>query len=105
MSPNHKVFVAVTVHMEQCGKPVLFILDVVEVAMVSPYVFASYVPLDCMVQAHSGINLASAFAQILDEYGISSKVCTHYISSQMGKMYHFASVSASHVTMHLTMTP
>ena len=66
------MFVTITVHMEQHGKPVSFVLDVVEVAMVCPYVFASYLPLDCMVQAHSGINLASAFTQILDEYGISS---------------------------------
>ena len=84
-SPNHKVFVTITVHMEQCGKPALFVLDVVEVAMVCLYVFASYVPLDCFVQAHSGIKLVSAFTQILDKHGISSKVCTHYISSQMGK--------------------
>ena len=31
--------------------------------------------LHSSVQAHSGINLASAFVQILEEFGISEKVC------------------------------
>jgi len=35
--------------------------------------------LDCSVQAHSGVNLALAFSQILDEYEISEKVCTSYL--------------------------
>jgi hypothetical protein len=34
-SPNHKAFVAVSVHFEQDGKPMCLILDVVEVAQVS----------------------------------------------------------------------
>jgi hypothetical protein len=56
-SPNHKAYVAVTVHFEHDGKPISMVLDLVEVAM-----------------SHSGVNLAAAFAQILDEFGISSKV-------------------------------
>jgi hypothetical protein len=56
-SPNHKVFVAVTVHFENNGVPICMILDVVEVAI-----------------SHSGINLATAFADILDEFGVSDKV-------------------------------
>lgn len=56
-SPNHKAYVAVTVHFEHDGKPILMVLDLVEVAM-----------------SHSGMNLAAAFAQILDEFRISSKV-------------------------------
>ena len=56
-SPNHKAFVAVTVHFKNHGKPICMLLDIVEVA-----------------KSHSGVNLAAAFAQILDEFGISSKV-------------------------------
>jgi len=56
-SPNHKAYVAVTVHFEKDGEPVCMILDIVEVAM-----------------AHSGVNLATAFAEILQEFGIANKV-------------------------------
>ncbi|KAF8811029.1 hypothetical protein BYT27DRAFT_7027152, partial [Phlegmacium glaucopus] len=43
-SPNHKAYVAVTVHFEQGGVPVSMLLDVVEVP-----------------RSHSGLNLAKAF--------------------------------------------
>ena len=33
-SPNHRAFVAVTVHLEQKGVPLCLVLDVVEVAQV-----------------------------------------------------------------------
>lgn len=56
-SPNHKAFVAVTVHFEINGVPMTMLLDLKEVAT-----------------SHSGVNLAAAFAQILDEFGISAKV-------------------------------
>jgi hypothetical protein len=56
-SPNHKAFIAVTVHFETDGVPVAMLLDLLEVAT-----------------SHSGVNLAAAFAQILDEFGISEKV-------------------------------
>ena len=56
-SPNHKAYVAVTAHLEHKGTPVCLLLDVVEVA-----------------KAHSGVNLASAFTQILKEFGIENKV-------------------------------
>jgi hypothetical protein len=56
-SPNHKAFIAVTVHFENNGDPVCMLLDIVEVA-----------------KSHSGANLAAAFAHILDEFGISDKV-------------------------------
>ena len=56
-SPNHRAFVAVTVHLEEKGIPISMLLDIVEVA-----------------HSHSGLNLAAAFANILDEFGISDKV-------------------------------
>ena len=56
-SPNHKAFIAVTVHFENDGVPICMILDIVEVAM-----------------SHSGVNLAAAFADILKEFRVSDKV-------------------------------
>jgi hypothetical protein len=56
-SPNHKAFVAFTVHFAHEGVPVSMLLDLVEVA-----------------QSHSGVNLAEAFAKVLDDFGISDKV-------------------------------
>lgn len=56
-SPNHKPYVAVTVHIEIKGKPRAMLLDIVEVA-----------------RSHSGLNLASAFATILEEFNICDKV-------------------------------
>ena len=56
-SPNHKAFVAFTVHFAHEGVPVSMLLDLVEVA-----------------KSHSGVNLAEAFAKVLDDFGISDKV-------------------------------
>lgn len=56
-SPNSKAYIAITVHLEQNGVPLCMLLDLVEVA-----------------ESHSGANLASAFAQILHDFGISNKV-------------------------------
>jgi hypothetical protein len=56
-SPNHKAYVAVTVTFELNGIQYTMLLDIVEVA-----------------KSHSGINLAAAFAKILDDFGISDKV-------------------------------
>jgi hypothetical protein len=56
-SPNHKAYVALTVHFKHKGKPMSMILDVVEVA-----------------KSHSGINLATAFASVLKDFHIEHKV-------------------------------
>ena len=48
---------AITVHMEHNSEPISMLLDIVEVA-----------------KTHTGVNLAAAFAKILEEYGISDKV-------------------------------
>ena len=56
-SPNSKAYIAITVHLEQNGVPLCTLLDLVEVR-----------------ESHSGTNLASAFAQILCDFGISNKV-------------------------------
>jgi hypothetical protein len=56
-SPNHKAYVAITVHFEHEGVPISMLLDLVEVA-----------------RSHSGVNLAEAFADVLGEFGIEDKV-------------------------------
>lgn len=56
-SPNHKAFVAFTVHMEHDGVPISMLLDLVEVA-----------------KSHSGENLAEAFIKVLEDFGMKDKV-------------------------------
>ena len=48
---------AITVHLEHKGEPISLLLDIVEVA-----------------KSHTGVNLAAAFAKILEDFGISDKV-------------------------------
>ena len=57
--PNHKAYVAITVHFEHEGVPISMLLDLVEVARLG---------------SHSGVNLAEAFAHVLEEFGINDKV-------------------------------
>jgi len=64
-SPNHKAFIAMMAHFEVNGEPVCMLLDLVEVAM-----------------SHSSMNLAVAFAQILDEFGISDKVSNRSMGNE-----------------------
>ena len=56
-SPNHKAYIAVTIHFKNKGVPVSMLLDIVELAC-----------------SHSGINLVAVFAKILEDFGISDKV-------------------------------
>ncbi|KAF8884444.1 hypothetical protein BD779DRAFT_1472008 [Infundibulicybe gibba] len=56
-SPNHKVFIAVTIHFEINGAASCLLLDLVEVVM-----------------SHSGVNLVAAFGKVLDDFGISEKL-------------------------------
>ncbi|KAG2120772.1 uncharacterized protein F5147DRAFT_741689 [Suillus discolor] len=61
-SPNHRAFVAVSVHLKLNGKPLTLPLDIIEVAKLIES------------QSHTGEELAQTFADILEEYGISEKV-------------------------------
>jgi hypothetical protein len=56
-SPNHKAFVAITVHFEIQGLAKSLLLDIVEVPC-----------------SHTGLNLASVFADVLQEFGLQDKV-------------------------------
>jgi hypothetical protein len=57
MLPNHKLYIAITVHFEEKGVPVCMLLDLIEV-----------------VKSHSGLNLAATFVKVLEDFGISDKV-------------------------------
>ena len=59
-SPNHRAFVALTVHFEDKGAQVSLLLDIVELA-----------------KSHTGLNLAKAFAKVVKDYGIDHKVSIH----------------------------
>ena len=63
-SPNHKAYVAVTVHLEKDGVPILMLLDIIEVAC-----------------SHSSLNLAAAFSKILDNFRIGYKVSNFFFHS------------------------
>ena len=56
-SPNHKAYVAITVHFERDGGPFSMLLDLVEVA-----------------ESHTGVNLGIAFTNVLKNFGIEEKV-------------------------------
>jgi hypothetical protein len=62
-SPNHKAYVAVMVHFEQDSILVSMLLDIIEVPC-----------------SHSGLNLAKAFANILEDFSVSDKVSTVLLS-------------------------
>jgi len=57
-SPNHKAYVAVTVHFQKEGTPIAMLLDLVQVA-----------------ESHTGVALAAVFERILEDFGIAHKVC------------------------------
>ncbi|TFY61175.1 hypothetical protein EVG20_g7153 [Dentipellis fragilis] len=56
-SSNHHAFIALTIHLMFNGEPISILLDLVEVD-----------------ESHSGLNLAQAFARVLEEFGISNKM-------------------------------
>jgi hypothetical protein len=56
-SPNHKAFIAITVHCKVNGIPLCMLLNLVEVS-----------------KSHSGFNLAATFVKIMDDFGILTKV-------------------------------
>ena len=69
MSPNNKAYVAVTIHFEQNGVPISFLLDIVEVAW-----------------SHSSLNLAAAFSSILDDFRIADKVGNKFKMTDLNKL-------------------
>ena len=61
-SPNHKAYIAITVHFKQNSWPLAMLLDLVEV-----------------LKSHMGLNLVLAFIKVLEDFGIDDKVrAVHY---------------------------
>jgi len=86
-SPNHKAYVAMTVHFERAGKPFSMLLDLVEVA-----------------ESHTGVNLGIAFINVLKNFGIKEKV-SNLNCDQRTEVHSpvFCRFLASPVIMHPTM--
>jgi hypothetical protein len=59
-SPNHKAYVAITAHYEKDGTSKVLLLDLVEVP-----------------KSHTGVNLATAFFEVLEAFGIQDKVSSN----------------------------
>jgi hypothetical protein len=72
-SPNNWAFVVVTVHLEKDGEPLIMLLDVVEVPKVLS-LFIIHEQNLMKEKSHTGLQLATEFAQILKDFGISEKV-------------------------------
>lgn len=60
-SPNHKPYVAITVHRLQDGVPSSMLLDIIKLS-----------------ERHAGANLAQAVVTVLKEFGIDKKVSVLY---------------------------
>lgn len=73
-SPNHRAFVAITVHLEHNGHSLRMLLDIVEVAEVRTELPRPWQQSDVHTQSHTGVNLANAFIGVLKEFGIEEKV-------------------------------
>jgi hypothetical protein len=58
-SPNHKAYMAITVHFEHEGKPMAMLLDLLQVE----------VP-----RSHTGANLAEGFVEVLRAFRVEDKV-------------------------------
>ncbi len=56
-SPNHKAYITFMVHLEDHGKPMLMLLNIIEVA-----------------QLHMGVVLGETFVKVLKAFGIEKKV-------------------------------
>ncbi|KAF5366543.1 hypothetical protein D9758_008967 [Tetrapyrgos nigripes] len=56
-SPNHRAFVAWTVHLQHQGKPLVFLLDIFEVP-----------------ESHTGIVLAHEFSKMVEWFGLQHKI-------------------------------
>ena len=56
-SPNHRAFIAISVHFQVNGTPLSTLLDIVEIP-----------------QSHTGVFLAQGFVKVLEELGITDKV-------------------------------
>ena len=73
-SPNHRAFVAWTVHLHHEGHILTFLLDIIEVPEVRSILLLQYHLLIVANQSHTGDALARAFHKMLVEHGLTEKV-------------------------------
>jgi hypothetical protein len=86
-SPNHRPYMAITVHMEVNGELLVMLLDFVEIA-----------------RSHTGVALASEFVRILREFGIEHKVrASYYQYQQLLTKFKLLSVTCDNVSVNDTM--
>ena len=71
-SPNHRAFVAITVHLVNSGKPLWMVLDIVQVPV-----------------SHTSVNLAQVLTRVLNNFGISDKVSA------------FTQVNVNYLSLHI----
>jgi hypothetical protein len=74
-SPNHRAFIAWTVHLQHEGKMLAFLLDFVEVPEVR-FLF-SYLSLFLLLmvfESHTGVVMANSFQDMLERFGLQEKV-------------------------------
>lgn len=86
MSPNHHMFVAVTIHFEFKGEELCLPLDVVEVAAL-----------------HTGKELANVFAEMLKEFRIKRKSVPHCVSMPYHARLTCSACSCRHSVSHAMM--
>ena len=79
-SPNHRSFVAITIHLELKGKPLRMLLDLVELAKVRTTSWSRIHIVIVSLQSHTGVNLATTFNNVLLEFGIQHKVSSPHPS-------------------------
>ena len=74
-SPNHRAFIAWTVHLEHEGQMLAFLLDMVEIPEVMSYAVtvcqSTYLSL---IQSHSGVTMALAFQHMLKRFRLQDRV-------------------------------
>ncbi|KAF5319873.1 hypothetical protein D9758_018909 [Tetrapyrgos nigripes] len=81
--PNHHAFVAWTVHLQYKGKPLVFLLDVVEVP-----------------ESHSGNILAREFQKTLEQYGLTQKILAFTGDNATSNDTQTTSLSAANNSFH-----
>ena len=74
-SPNHRAFIAFSVHLEHKGVPLSMPLDVVEVAKVcDSHTLCCAWALTIGCQSHTGLEMATAFSKVPEDFGLVTKV-------------------------------
>src|SRR5271154_6164964 len=72
-SPNHRAFVAWTVHLEHDGHMLSFLLDIVELPEVCPLLH-DHTHNPTPWKSHTGLTMARAFQQMLKKFNLTKKV-------------------------------